>query len=157
MQTFLVDQNWYQSASRLDNKRLGKQRVEAMQILRVLAGETKGWKNHPAVLMWYGHEKYLAVYHDIIVQEWVRRGFKNNMPLLAPINRWPYPMGSGPKQELPSWTYSKRLIDSHRSNLLRKDPVFYGRYGWNVGPDLPYYWPVTKEEIEAKRVLACCV
>ena len=149
MQTFLVDQNWYISARHLDNKRLGKQRVEAMQILRVLAGKTKGWRNHPAVLMWYGHEKYLAVYHDIIVQEWVSRGFKNNMPLLAPP-------GGGRLQCLPSWTYSKRLIDSHRSNLLRKDPVFYGQYGWDVGPDLPYYWPVTKEEIAVRRVLEVC-
>jgi hypothetical protein len=156
MQTFLVDQNWYISARHLDNKRLGKQRVEAMQILRVLAGKTKGWRNHPAVLMWYGHEKFLAVYHDIVVQEWVGRGFKNNMPLLSPIDQRPGPMGRGWLQDLPSWTYSTRLINSHRSNLLRKDPVFYGQYGWDVGPDLPYYWPVTKEEIAVRRVLEVC-
>lgn len=150
MQTFLVDQNWYQSARQLDNKRLGKQRVEAMQILRVLAGETKGWKNHPAVLMWYGHEVALAHYHDIAIKEWVRRGFRNNMPMRSSSL-------SSFTLTAPPWAYDPRIVNSHRSNLLRKDPVFYGQYGWNVGPDLPYYWPVTKEEIEAKRVLACCV
>jgi hypothetical protein len=34
------------------------------------------------------------------------------------------------------------LHDSHRSNLLRKDPQWYGQFGWTVPDDLPYVWPV---------------
>jgi hypothetical protein len=49
MQTFLPYESYARSAAVLDRQRLGKQRVEAMQILRVLAGETAGWGNHPAV------------------------------------------------------------------------------------------------------------
>ena len=29
--------------------------------------------------------------------------------------------------------------------LLRKDPDYYGRFGWSEPPDLPYFWPVPKD------------
>lgn len=53
MQTFLPYTDPEKCARVLDNKRLGKQRVEAIQILNVLLGvtQTKGWRNHPAVKM----------------------------------------------------------------------------------------------------------
>ena len=38
MQTFLPYSDFEQSLSCLDNKRLGKQRVESMQILNILTG-----------------------------------------------------------------------------------------------------------------------
>jgi hypothetical protein len=31
---------------------------------------------------------------------------------------------------------------SHRSNLLRKDSEFYGKFGWAEPDDLPYFWPI---------------
>ena len=51
MQTFLPYPDYYQSARCLDNKRLGKQRVEALQIHNIVSGKrtTGGWINHPAV------------------------------------------------------------------------------------------------------------
>lgn len=121
-----------------------------MQILNTLRGKSKGWRNHPAVLMWYGFEHALEAYHDIIINEWVARGFKNSMPLMIP-GGWYNTI-----KEFPLWCWDNRLFASHRSNLLRKDPVFYGQYGWTEGPDLPYFWPVTKEEIAVKRVLEVC-
>ena len=30
--------------------------------------------------------------------------------------------------------------NSHRSNLLRKDPIYYGKYNWGVPNNLPYIW-----------------
>jgi hypothetical protein len=42
---------------------------------------------------------------------------------------------------LPPWWGDERLHASHRSNLLRKDPAHYGRFGWAEPPDLPYFWP----------------
>ena len=50
MQTFLISPYPYETAKILDNRRLGKQRIEALQILNILLGETKStaWKNHPA-------------------------------------------------------------------------------------------------------------
>ena len=59
--TFLPFANFKKCAKVLDNKRLGKQRVEAKQIISILtdATKTKGWRSHPAVLMWKGHAKAL--------------------------------------------------------------------------------------------------
>jgi hypothetical protein len=48
MQTFLPVANFKESAKILDYRRLGKQRVEARQILNALQGKSKGWANHPA-------------------------------------------------------------------------------------------------------------
>ena len=59
MQTFLPYPDFKQSAACLDYRRLGKQRVEGVQILKAILGEKslndkpyKGWLNHPATLMW---------------------------------------------------------------------------------------------------------
>ena len=66
-------------AQSLDNKRLGKQRVEAYQILNTLTGKSNGWTNHPATKMWQGNEWQLANYGYEICQEWVSRGFKDSL------------------------------------------------------------------------------
>lgn len=158
MQTFLPERSFEFSARRLDNKRLGKQRVECLQILKALRGETKGWRNHPATLMWYGYENALMYYMDTMIREWGGRGFKNTIPLNYEWTaEYPagYPMFGNRIIWSPPW-WTERLIESHRSNLLRKDPEFYGQYKWDVPAGLPYYWPVTKEEVEMKRVLELC-
>ena len=51
MQTFLPYDDFVKSAKVLDYRRLGKQRVEAMQLLKAISGQG-GWRNHPAALMW---------------------------------------------------------------------------------------------------------
>jgi hypothetical protein len=43
---------------------------------------------------------------------------------------------------MPPWWGDPAFHASHRSNLLRKDPVWYGQFGWAEPPDLPYVWPV---------------
>lgn len=131
MQTFLPVASFAGSAQILDYRRLGKQRVEAMQILNVLSGpRSRGWRNHPAVRMWRGYEPALQAYMDACIDEWVRRGYRNTMVPARPMSH-----------VLPPWFGDPALHASHRSNLLRKDPVFYGRLGWEEGPDLPYVWP----------------
>src|SRR3954467_500955 len=54
MQTFLPVADFAGSARLLDTPRLGKQRVETLQILRAIELPDYGWANHPAVLMWRG-------------------------------------------------------------------------------------------------------
>lgn len=136
MQTFLPYPSFPKSAACLDNKRLGKQRVEAMQILNVLAGKSSGWKHHPAVLMWRGYEKALRQYLRAVIIEWKRRGFKNSMRIPRAVSLQPH--------EIPPWIGSRRFHSSHRSNLLRKDPEHYGKMGWKVDLNQPRYWPVRK-------------
>ena len=133
MQTFLPFASFTASAEVLDYRRLGKQRVEALQIINVLRGrqKTNGWRNHPAVLMWTGYEPALEKYHDTMIIEWVQRGYNNSMNLIMPTE----------EIVMPWWYGNRDLHSSHRSNLLRKDDEYYGRFGWSESPDLPYWWP----------------
>jgi pyrimidine dimer DNA glycosylase len=133
MQTFLPDPDFSASAAILDNRRLGKQRLEAHQILRTLRGLSSGWRHHPAVAMWRGYEDALGLYMNKMIDEWVRRGFKNTMERASPQE--PAPM--------PSWLGDPSFHASHRANLLRKDPVHYTRFNWSEDPSLPYVWPVS--------------
>ena len=137
MQTFLPYQSFVKSLQCLDNKRLGKQRVEAMQILNVLEGKTEAWKNHPAVKMWKGYEYQLSWYHDIAIAEWINRGFKNNMKYRR-AHLSDYPNNTYNK---PHWL-TDEFCESHQSNLLRKDYLYYSQYGWTVTNNLSYIWPV---------------
>jgi hypothetical protein len=142
----------------LDNKRLGKQRVECVQILNTLEGRSKGWRHHPAVLMWAGHEVCLRVYLNCIIDEWVNRGFKNSIPLYLLGPEVDRQLESG--EYFPEWfkddSVISRVASSHRSNLLRKDPEWYGQFGWKEPDNLPYVWPVTKADIQIKRVMEFC-
>lgn len=69
--------------------------MEAYQILRVLKGLSKGWKNHPAVLMWVGHEAYLSNYIDFMCEEWKKRGFKDSVSEKARLLQ-PWTGGASP-------------------------------------------------------------
>ncbi len=139
MQTFLPYDTYEASARVLDRSRLGKQRVECKQILRSLLGITHGWKNHPAVKMWAGYEAALCRYAIAICEEWVNRGYNDTMlPWFQEQREYLGPGGD------PPFIGSARFHASHRSNLLRKNPEWYERFGWREPNDLPYVWP-TKE------------
>jgi hypothetical protein len=139
MQTFLPYPDFHASARVLDYRRLGKQRVEARQILGVLRSDAgvpnrpkfRGpWRNHPAVLMWYGYENALIHYGNIMIREWVARGYKNTMDILDVV-----------RPKMPPWLYYEPFHASHRGNLLRKNREWYGQFGWTERDDIPYVWP----------------
>ena len=108
------------------------------QIIRTLDGVTQGWRNHPAVRMWRGYEPMLLVYGLAMCDEWDRRGNADTVREKLRVHL----RGSAAPLLAPPWLGDEALHASHRSNLLRKDPQFYGRYGWSEPPDLPYVWPV---------------
>lgn len=132
MQTFLPYQSFIESLACLDNRRLGKQRVEAMQILNALEPFSQSpWRNHPAVKMWRGYEESLCVCHDLAIEIWVARGFNNTMKMRTDNTNF---------YLIPAWL-TEQFCSAHRSNLLRKDFAFYSKYGWTEPLDLPYIWP----------------
>ena len=140
MQTFLPYADFSLSASVLDYRRLGKQRVEALQIYNALVdnptlqgNKYKGWLNHPAVLMWKGYEEALLLYKNKMIEEWrdVRK-YNNTMEIVEVPD----------SIKMPSWIGDERVHASHRSNLLRKDFEFYSKFGWQEDTDLEYYWAV---------------
>lgn len=139
MNTFLPYPCFEASAKCLDNKRLGKQRVEVLQLLKALAGEKSRWVNHPCCKMWIGYEHELAAYGNSICMEWMRRGFKDTC--LDKIKDIYTPYYRADPDENPPWFGDEDFHASHRSNLLRKDAVHYGEFGWEEENDLPYVWP----------------
>lgn len=114
--TFIPYSNYKLIAKILDSKRLGKQRVEAMQILNILEGKNRGtgWINHPVVKMWKGHTESLKQYYNEMVREWVRRGYRNTMKLYK-IN----------KPHKPWFVKCISVNLSHQASLLRKNPAYY--------------------------------
>lgn len=133
MQTFMPYNSYKLSALTLDNKRLGKQRVEAWQVLRALRGETKGWVNHPATVMWRGYEQSLIRYGMVMCAEWQERGFNDSLydKFYAEFQTMDHPD--------PWWMGFEPLHTSHQSNLYRKDANYYADFG-TTPRDLPYVW-----------------
>lgn len=151
MQTFLPYPDFAQSAKVLDNRRLGKQRVECLQILKALSDPKYGWQNHPAVKMWRGWECTLMEYSVSICREWKDRGFKDTcLGKLDEIHYKKVPviehdvmnLQNGHNEFYTPWLGNLDFHASHRSNLLRKDPTWYGQFGWTEPNNLPYIWPV---------------
>jgi hypothetical protein len=149
MQTFLPYPDFVQSAQVLDRQRLGKQRVEAYQILRALRGESKGWVNHPATRMWRGFERMLIRYTLVVCDEWIDRGYKDTIigkvfPMLRDHSYADHPNGAWAGSHpyfLNDPEISRRLFDSHQGNLVRKLPEHYGPLFPDADPTLAYYWP----------------
>jgi hypothetical protein len=147
--TFLPYADEIKTARALDDKRLGKQRVESLQILKANLGMTLGWRNHPAAVMWRGHEGLLCVYNLRICEEWKDRGYQDTVSTQTQdiMNTL------GPTAfRRPWWWGNIDFHRSHQSNLNRKDPH---HYNFDVPDDLPYLWPkeqgilLTKEESNA--------
>jgi hypothetical protein len=133
--TFLPYWSFVESASCLDYRRLGKQRIEVKQIYSALKDPSRGWGNHPATKMWRGHERALLQYGIAICREWSLRGYKDNQMVL--FQEW---IQNEPDTGLPSWIGNDAFHRAMRSNLLRKDQAYYSQFGWNEPLDLPYVW-----------------
>lgn len=160
---FVIVPDIYKTAELLDNKRLGKQRVEAKQIIDILENYdntrtfAKGWSNHPATKSWIGFTNHLKVYYNIICREWIKRGFTQNMSLysideslfnIIPttfdgisinfdktlINQYSFPV----------WFSFYPFYMSHQAALCRKDPLHYKfllRDEIKPFLELGYLWP----------------
>ena len=139
VQTFLPYPDFAESARALDRRRLGKQRVEGLQVLNALGKSSGGWVNHPAVRMWRGYEDALKLYILAMCREWRACGFNDSVEaqILARC-----PGGEPASPPLPPWLGDPAFHLAHQSNLIRKDPDHYAPRFPGVPGDLPYVWPV---------------
>lgn len=155
MQIFLPYKDFRESLNCLDNKRLGKQRVEAYQIISAITNRKKldgtpykGWVNHPCTIMWKKYLNALREYHNLAISIWIERGFNNTMEIEKISDKIQYP----------DWLGFEKFHSSHRSNLLKKDFSHYSKFGWTESNDKHYLWhtidgkwyehnPSTKEKL----------
>ena len=119
---------------------MGKQRLEAKYIWNILTKNTekKGYKHHPIVLSWRGYEDALALYYNLCILEWVKRGYKNNMSLIS--------LHPG-KIIYPWWLGKEKFHKSHRQTLLFKNYEYYSQFKWKEIPKYEYFWPVRFNKI----------
>jgi hypothetical protein len=141
VQTFLPYPSFTASARVLDAPRLGKQRVETLQLLRANTVPDYGWRHHPAAKMWAGRLPALVAYGLAMTDRWIALGHPDTVrtQLLAFA-----PEVDGLEQddlEMPRWLGDEAFHLSHRSNLLRKDAGFYRPIFGDIPDDLPYIWP----------------
>lgn len=149
VQTFLPYPSFAESARVLDTPRLGKQRVEVLQLLRANTVDGHGFRHHPATRMWARHLPGLVAYGLAVTDEWIARGHADTVrPQLVAFA----PEIDGVPQEsldLPAWIGDEALHLSHRSNLMRKNAEFYRPFFGDIPVDLPYVWPVPKPAADA--------
>ena len=150
MQVFLPHEDFTETASVLDQKRLVKQLLEGRQILAAIAGETKGWVNHPATKMFRNSPNTLVAYLRAIAVEMGVREYKweNNWSVIQKYSEQLKNLDTG----RPSWMYGEefdKVITTHRANLYIKAPDLYPQFKSAVDVYRPmvccdacnYYWP----------------
>ncbi|RKT54309.1 MSMEG_6728 family protein [Saccharothrix australiensis] len=151
MQTFLPYPDFAETARVLDKRRLGKQRVEAIQVLRGLIVPGYGWRHHPAVKMWAGYEEALVRYGLEVCAVWCAIGHADTCAATLRAGLADVRGEDGVRDQaalaatgdLPPWLGDEALHLSHRSALVRKDPAHYGPLFPDVPTDLPYVWPAS--------------
>ncbi|MEV6913259.1 MSMEG_6728 family protein [Amycolatopsis sp. NPDC051071] len=151
MQTFLPFADFRASADALDQRRLGKQRVETIQVLRALTVAGYGWRHHPAAAMWAGYEEALVRYGFDICEVWCDIGREDTchetlrLDLLRTTGldgvRTQAELAAG--KDLPPWLGDIDFHRSHQSALVRKQPEHYRARFPDVPDDLPYVWPAS--------------
>ena len=154
MQTFVPYTDFEASARALDTKRLGKQRVEVIQIVRALTVPGYAWSQHPAVLMWKGYEEALGRYGITMCEVWLERGFDDTCAgtIAADLATFGIPHIRSEAElaqagALPPWLSDPEVRQSHQSSLVRKDPSFYRASFPDVPADIEYVWPVRSEAV----------
>src|SRR5690242_15946828 len=69
--------------------------------------------------MWQPWSEALKLYYNCFLEEWMARGFVNNLPL-EDINE-----EALTEQGVPPFLSNKHFVDRHRANLMTKHPDFY--------------------------------
>lgn len=142
MQTFILSTNLRESFKMLDYKRLGKQRLECLQILNTITNNKKAWSNHPAIKTWRHYPEFLAYYGHLACQEWIARGYNST------IHTKFEELVLGVHMHVPMFWYNgdiDKLIACHKSSLYLKDPVFYASFAEFKDMPRDYYIPEQSE------------
>lgn len=126
MQVFIVGTP-FETARALDKRRLNKQIIECQQILDALNG-AKAWSNHPCVLQYRGHEKWLMNYMGCLIR------YQAGAPTMAKVSsNWCKIYGT------PSF-HTQEYFDQMKRRLYSKDPVYYEQWAHLGTSEDNWYW-----------------
>lgn len=142
MQTFLTSYSFIDSAKNLDNKRLNKQCLEAIQLYELCTNRLfisksfpENYRNHPACKWWQSNPSSLAYYIFCHVNELYNRFGKAGTIWNASIdiaNSLNYDLFTGVPEFL-----SSKIVESHRSALLYKTECNYWLHQYCFNNGLP--------------------
>jgi hypothetical protein len=155
VQTFLPYPDFAATAAVLDRRRLGKQRVEALQVLRGLIVPGYGWRHHPAVRMWTGYEEALVRYGLEICRRWTDGGRRDTCAASLTADFALHHPGAAVRSQtelgaagaLPSWLGDPAFHLSHQSALVTRAPDHYRPLFPDAPAGLPYVWPPSDQEV----------
>jgi len=140
MQVFIPYSEFPKIFDSLDYRRLGKQRVETLQLLNAINSRKnndygKGWVNHPATKMWANHAHFLAFYGVSCCLAWRKRGYADSL-----LPHFLNTLEQCPMIIPPEWWGRPDIHNSHRSMLLQKDPEHYANYKAHTTMVDNYVW-----------------
>lgn len=125
MQVFIVGTP-LETAKALDGRRLQKQIVECLQILDALNG-AKAWSNHPCVLQYKGHERWLLNYMHCLT------GYIQSDMLFA-LN------SNGNCQKLTPNFHTQEYFDQMKRRLYTKNKEHYSQWAYLGESDVNWYF-----------------
>ena len=125
MQVFIVGTP-LETAKALDGRRLQKQIVECEQILAALNG-AKAWSNHPCVLQYKGHERWLLNYMYCLV------GYIQG-DLLFALNS-----NNNCSKLVPNF-HTQEYFDQMKRRLYTKNKEHYNQWSYLGESDVNWYF-----------------
>jgi hypothetical protein len=137
------------SAECLDDRRLDKVRSDISAVLRACAESAPAdGKEHSAVKMWRGNERFLINYGIAVCSEWMSRG-NADITLGKMIKmKADFPPDS---DQPPEWFGTDELHKSHQSMLLRLQPSHYKEYFGDTPDDIQMFWPRSPQKMRASK------
>lgn len=138
------------SAECLDDRRLDKVRSDISAVLRACAEPppVAPNKEHSAIKMWRGNERFLINYGIVVCSEWMSRGNTDSTLAKMMKLRADFPEES---DKAPEWFGTDELHKSHQSMLLRLQPSHYKPYFGDTPDDLQMFWPRSPQKVRATR------
>ena len=125
MQVFIIGTP-LETAMALDRARLNKQLIETQQILDALNGK-KAWSNHPCVLQYRGHEKWLRGYLRVL--ECFVRGH-TGLSAFFDVET---------ERVTPEW-HCAEYYNQMKRRLYSKNPEHYKQWAHLGRSDENWYW-----------------
>lgn len=83
-------------------------------------------RRHPCIRMWLGFETALMGYINAHIEDWIERGYVNNM------QTYDVP----PDYKRPSWSYSEQIMNEFRSTLVQRELERYEDLWYSLKDDM---------------------